>query len=132
MTKLTQLHWPLIIGLGALALIRPLLNITGAMDRLGRPFGPLLMTGLISVAWLVIVVLARVRNPLLTLICTGITYGIFAILLSAILSPILTGALAGPITHPFAVVSVLITNAIWGGMVGLIGLAIRAVIGARL
>ncbi len=131
MTKLNQLHWPLIIGMGALALVRPLLNITGAMDSLGRPFGPIFLTLLISGAWLAIVSLANVRNPLLTLICTGLVYGVCAILLSAILSPILTGTLAGPITNPLAMVSVLITNAIWGGFVGLVGLSIRPTTGAN-
>ncbi len=125
MTKLNELHWPLIIGMGAFALIRPLLSITGTLDSLGRPFGPLLVTGLISLLWLVIVVFGKVRYPLLTLICTGVAYGIFAILLSAILSPMLTGTLSGPITNPFALVAVLITNAIWGGMVGLLGLVMR-------
>jgi hypothetical protein len=131
MNKLEQLHWRLIINMGALALIRPLLNITGAMEGLGRPFGPIFLTILISVVWLAIVVFANVRNPLLTLVCAGITYGVFAILLSAILSPILTGTLAGPITNPLAIVAVLITNAIWGGIVGLLGLAIRTVIVAK-
>ncbi len=127
MHKLKQLHWPLIIGLGALALVRPVLNITGLMEGLGRPFGPILMTMLISLAWLAIVVLVRVRDPLLTLVLTGITYGVFAILLSAILSPLLTGQLTGPITNPVAIVAVLITNAIWGALVGLCALALQAV-----
>lgn len=125
MHKFDQLHWGLILGLGALALIRPLLNIVGLMDGLGRPLGPLLLTGLISLAWLVIVVLSNVGQPVLTLIWTGIAYGVFAILLSAILSPILDGALRGPLTNPIAAISVLVTNAIWGGAVGLVALAVR-------
>ncbi|MEZ4614763.1 MAG: hypothetical protein R2867_04495 [Caldilineaceae bacterium] len=125
MNRFEQLHWPLIIGLGALALIRPLLNIVGLMDGLGRPFGPLLVTALISLAWLSIVVLSRVRRPFLTLVWTGIAYGVFAMLLSAVLSPILRGELMGPLTNPIALLSVLITNAIWGGAVGLVALALQ-------
>src|ERR1041384_4713232 len=102
MNKLDQLHWPLIIGLGALALIRPFLNIVGLMDGLGRPFGPLLVTLLISIVWLVIVSLNRVRQPLLTLISAGLAYGVFAILISAMLSPLLTGEFSGPLTSPVA------------------------------
>jgi hypothetical protein len=124
MNKLDQLPWPLIIGMGALALIRPLLNVTGLMEGLGRPFGPLFVTLLISRAWLAIVILARLRQPLLTLVCTGVVYGIFAILLSVILSSLLTGTLAGPITNPVALVAVLITNGLWGAIVGLLGLGI--------
>lgn len=127
MDKFEQLPWALIIGLGALALIRPLLNITGLMDALGRPLGPLLVTGLISLAWLVIVVWVRPHQLLLTLVCTGVVYGIFALVLSAFLSPILTGRWAGPLTNPWATVAVLVTNGLWGAMVGLIGLGIRQV-----
>lgn len=120
-----QLHWPLIVGMGALALIRPFMNMTGLMDVLGRPFGPIMMTVLISVAWLAIVVVGRVRAPVRTLVFTGAVYGMFAIAISAILSPILTGQLSGPITNPFAIVSVLITNAIWGLAVGLVAWALQ-------
>jgi len=131
MNKLEQLHWPLIMGLGALALIRPLLSIVGLMDGLGRPFGPLLVTALISLAWLGIVLMSRVRRPFLTRVWTGIMYGIFAMLLSAILSPILHGELMGPLTNPFAFVAVLITNAIWGGAVGLLALGLQSMRGAK-
>lgn len=126
MNTLKQLHWPLIVGLGALALIRPVLSITGLMDGLGRPFGPVLITILTSLAWLAIVVLVRARQPLLTLIFAGISYGVFAILISAVVSPVLRGQLSGPLTNPIAVVAVLITNAIWGGLVGVCALAIQA------
>ncbi len=128
MNKFAQLQWPLIIGLGALALVRPFLNITGLMDGLGRPAGPLLISALISLAWLAIVVLGRVRQPLLTLVCAGLVYGLFAIVISAILSPILTGELQGPATNLFATVAVLITNALWGGLIGLIALPLQAVV----
>jgi hypothetical protein len=128
MNNRRQLHWPLIAGLGALALIRPVMSVTGIMDAIGRPLGPLLMTALISLAWLLVVVLARVREPLLTLVCAGITYGVCSILLSTIVSPLLGGQLMGPITNPLAIVSVLITNAIWGALVGVCALAIRAVL----
>jgi hypothetical protein len=127
MNQLEQLHWPLIVGLGALALLRPLLSIVGLMEGLGRPLGPLLVTALISLAWLVIVVMSNVRRPLLTLVWTGITYGLFAMLLSALLSPILHGQLMGPLTNPLAAISVLLTNAIWGGAVGLVALAVQRV-----
>lgn len=125
MAKVEQLHWPLIIGMGALALIRPVLNLTGVMAYLGRPQGPLLITLLISLAWLAIVVRNRVQHPLRTLVWTGIMYGIFAILVSALLSPLLDGHSSGPLRNPIAVVSVLLTNAIWGGLVGFIALAAR-------
>lgn len=125
MNKLNQLHWPLIIGLGALALVRPLMSITGLLDLLGRPTSAIAVTVGISLLWLVIVVGTRVRRPFLTLVAVGVTYGVFAILLSAILSPMLTGVLTGPSTNMAATISVLITNAIWGGIVGVLAAIIR-------
>jgi len=45
----------LILGLGSLALIRPVMKRTGIMEWIGQAFGSILMTVLISLAWLVIV-----------------------------------------------------------------------------
>lgn len=133
MNRLKQLHWPLIVGMGALALTRPFMNMTDMMDVLGRPLGPVLMTVLISAAWLAIVVLARVRQPLLTLIFTGLSYGLFALVIGAILSPILTGELSGPLANSFilpsAVVSILLTNALWGSVVGIIAWGTQRAVG---
>jgi hypothetical protein len=126
MNKLNQLHWPLIMGLAALGLIRPVMNVTGLTEALGRPFGPILITMLISLAWLAIVVLVSIRDVMLTLVFTGISSGVFAILLSAIVSPILAGQLSSPITNPVAIISVLLTDAIWGALVGLCALALQA------
>ncbi|HEU4324230.1 MAG TPA: hypothetical protein VFS21_13850 [Roseiflexaceae bacterium] len=128
---LNQLPWPLILRLGALALIRPLLSITGLMDQLGRPLGPLLVTALISVLWVAIVVLVRAPRPLPTLVFSGVAYGVFAIALSAALSPLLRGELMGPVTNPFAVVAVLITNAVWGLFAGLAALAVQHLAGRQ-
>src|SRR5262245_30431835 len=107
MDKLNQLHWPLILELGALGLIRPVMSATGLIDGLGRPFGPILVTVLISLAWLAIIVLVRIRAVLLTLVFTGLGSGIFAILISAIVSPMLTGQPSSLITNPVAIISVL-------------------------
>lgn len=129
MHKLKHLHWPLIIGLGALALIRPFLNIVGLMDTFGRPLGPLIVTVLISGLWLAVVVLASIRSPIMTLSFAGVVYGIFAILLGAMLPTLLDGNEAFPITNPSSIVSVLLTNAIWGGVVGIIALAVQRLMG---
>jgi hypothetical protein len=127
--RLKTLHWPLIFGLGALAFIMPFLNLSGLMDRMGRPFGPILALTLISLVWLFTVVLAGVRQPVLTLTCTGIVHGLFAFALGAILAPILTGApfapLANPFLLPFALAGVLVTNTLWGLAVGLVARAVQ-------
>jgi hypothetical protein len=129
MTRFNQLHWPLIVGMAALAFVRPFMNITGIMDAIGRPAGPIAMTVLISLAWLAIVVLLDVREPVLTLTSTGVVYGIFAFMIGAILSPLLTGEIYGPFARPFvlpfAVTGILVTNALWGLAVGLVAWALQ-------
>ncbi|EES72388.1 MULTISPECIES: hypothetical protein [Paenibacillus] len=109
---------PFVLALASLALVRPLMSMLGLLEAIGQPFGSISVTVFISILWIGIVVLSRVAHPVKTLLYTGITYGVYAILLSAILSPILEGQLQGPITNPFAIVSVLLTNALWGLVAG--------------
>jgi hypothetical protein len=135
MNRLKQLQWPLMVGMASLAFVHPFMNISGLMDLLGRPSGPLFMQMLISVAWLAIVVYFNVREPVLTLTCTGVIYGVFAFILGAILSPLLTGELYGPMASlfilPFAATGILVTNALWGLAIGLIAQAIQQSIRPR-
>jgi len=109
---------PFVLALASLALVRPLMSMLGLLEAIGQPFGSISVTVFISILWIGIVVLSRVAHPVKTLLYTGITYGVYAILLSAVLSPILEGQLQGPITNPFAIVSVLLTNALWGLVAG--------------
>lgn len=48
MEHLKTLHWPLILSLAAVALIRPLKSIVGLMDDIGRPLTPPVVTLVIS------------------------------------------------------------------------------------
>ncbi|TWF95907.1 hypothetical protein [Saccharopolyspora dendranthemae] len=122
------LNWSLIVLLGVFALVRPILNITGGMDLLGRPVGPVLLTVLISAAWIAVVVWRRSARPVLTLTCAGLVYGVLAVVLSAVLSPILDGELSGPLATPgdIGVVMVLLVNAVWGAAAGLVALAVES------
>lgn len=121
-----QVSWALVLGLGALALIRPLARITGLADAMGSPTGPLVLTVLVTVAWVAIVGLGRVARPVLTLTLAGIAYGVYIIPLSAVLSALLDGMLQGPLATPFAIVPVLLTNAAWGALAGVLALAVQA------
>jgi hypothetical protein len=127
LSKVLKDNFLLILGLGALALIRPLMKMIGFMDIIGQQFGAILMTILISLAWLVIVVKRKVPNLITVLVFSGMSYALFVIILSGILSPILLGKLQGPLTNPLAIVSVFITNAIWGFVIGGIAKAIGRV-----
>lgn len=129
---LRHLHWPLIAGLGALALIRPVARIVE--DQLGLSAGPVLpiaLTIVVTAAWVVIVGFGRVRQPLLTLVFAGLAYAAFSTVLSAILSPILTGELQGPIAMPIAIIPMLLINAGWGLVAGALALAVQRLRGAR-
>ncbi|SEH51047.1 hypothetical protein SAMN05192559_101915 [Halobacillus karajensis] len=113
-----NLSWKLIVALGAMALIRPLLSGTGVLDMIGQPTASLTVTLAITIIWIMIVITKNVPRPVATLAGAGLVYGIAAIIISGILSPILTGELQGPLTNPLAVISVLITNGIWGLIAG--------------
>lgn len=126
-----RVSWPLVLGLGAIALVRPLARITGADETLGSPAGSLLLTVLVTAAWVAIVGLGRVPRPVLTLTLAGLAYGLAVVPLSAVASTALTGTLQGAAAVPFAVVPILATNAAWGAVAGLLALAVRSLRGER-
>lgn len=115
-----KLNWGLIAALSFVALIRPLMSMTGISEMIGQPFASIAATILISIAWIAAVIMKKEPQPVLTLLVVGIGYGILAMIVSGILSPILTGQLQGPLANPLAAISVLVTNAIWGLLAGTI------------
>lgn len=111
----------LILSLGIFALIHPLFKIIGLIDLFpSNRFGSIFLTALISLVWFGVVVFKQVKYPVIVLASSGVVYALGAIILSAILSPILTGHLQGPLTNPFAFISIIIVNIVWGGIVGLL------------
>lgn len=79
-TELSDLHWPLIFVLGAVALIRPTLSILRYSD--GRPWLSILATILVMAVWIGAVLLLRVQNPIITLVAVGGTYAVLAMILN--------------------------------------------------
>lgn len=117
----------LMASLGMIALLRPLMKMTGWIHIFGNEaVGSIAMTILISLVWVAIVVKKEVVNPVQTLVGAGVCYAGLAIIASGILSPILDGSLQGPLTNPIALVSVFITNIVWGLILGIIVLMIPA------
>lgn len=121
----TTLNWPLVLGLGALALLRPALSLLGLRDALGTPAVPVLSTAAISLVWIGAVGFSRAPWPFLALVAARLTYAVLSIALSAVLSPLLTGELQGPLATPAAIGPVLVTNAVWGAIMGGIALLVR-------
>ncbi|MFC7619588.1 hypothetical protein [Microlunatus sp. GCM10028923] len=132
MDVIKKLHWPLILGLAALALVQPLVGMITSAS--GMPAVPPVRAGLaivISIVWIAVVGLTRVRHPVLTLIFAGLSYGAFETVLSGIMSPVLSGELQGPLAMPWTIVAVLISDAIWGAIAGLLALAVQRLRGFR-
>lgn len=132
MNILKSLHWPLILGLGALALLRPLIKTVG--DQYNITVGPvttIIATLVISAVWVATVGFSEIARPVLTLLFTGLTYALLSVILSAVLSPILTGELQGPLSMPLAFIPLLFTNAIWGLVTGGLALLIQRARGIR-
>ncbi|MFD5307548.1 MULTISPECIES: hypothetical protein [Streptomyces] len=123
--RLRRLNRPMVALLAAVALVRPVFSVTGATDALGRPLTPLLLTLLISLAWILALGLSRVREPLLTAVAAGVAYAVAALVLSGVLSPVLTGELRGPLARPQAVLPMLLVNGVWGAVCGVCALGVR-------
>jgi hypothetical protein len=120
----------LAIILGFVALARPVLSIVGAYDSgpLAKPVGPLLLTALICVVQVAAAVLARVRNPVLTLAAAGVAYAVFAILLNLSLQPFLATAETIPLP---GYVAMPLFNAAQGAVLGLVAWGIRRLLARR-
>lgn len=132
MNIIKSLHWPLIVGLGALALVRPGVRIVEhQLDASDPPAVPIIITSVISAIWIAVVGFSRTAHPVVTLLFTGLSYAVLAIILSGILSPILDGELEGPLANPIAIVPVLLTNAIWGLAAGGLALLVQQLRGTR-
>ncbi|MER7481939.1 hypothetical protein ABTX60_30630 [Streptomyces sp. NPDC126510] len=129
--RLRGLNWPLVAALTAVALVRPLFSIAGWSEALGKPLTPVILTLGITLTWIVAAGISRVRDPLLTLVVTGVTYALAALVLSAILSPLLTGKLQGPLAQPQAIVPLFLVNAAWGAFCGACAIGMRRARGVR-
>jgi hypothetical protein len=110
--------WKLIIILALINLVRPILSILGLYDGL-KPAGPIIITILIALSWIIIAIKTRLADPVSTLALAATTYGVFAILL-----PVIIGLIA-PQLNPEIIpipgmVAVLVTNAVWGTLLGLV------------
>ncbi|MFI1338390.1 hypothetical protein ACH4U7_51755 [Streptomyces sp. NPDC020845] len=126
-----RIHPPLVAGLTAVALIRPLCSITGLSDALGKPAAPLVLTAAISLTWILVVGLGTAREPVPTLVAAGLGYALAVLVLSAVLSPLLTGRLQGPLAHPISIVPLFAVNALWGALCGVCAGGLRRMRGRR-
>jgi hypothetical protein len=67
--------WPVALGLGSLALLWPLAELTGLSGAIGQPTMALMLFGVVAIAWIGTVGFFRVPRPVLTLTIAGAVYG---------------------------------------------------------
>ncbi|MFC3741965.1 hypothetical protein [Paractinoplanes deccanensis] len=120
----------LAIVLGVLGLARPVLSIAGAYDSgpLAKPVGPLVITALIAVVWVVVAVVRRVPNPVVTLAVAGLAYGVAAILLNWSLQPFLASAETIPLP---GYAGILVFNTLQGAVLGGLAWLVRRAMPGR-
>jgi hypothetical protein len=131
---------PAIVGLALLAAPRAVLHDLGIAQE--GSFVNLLLVVVPLVVWVGVAVWARVPNPFLTLLATGVCYGVLLALVHQLLweqafagsPPALGGNFSGldlgtrqAAVRVFAVFSSLFTGAAVGAIVGLVAWALAAV-----
>jgi hypothetical protein len=81
-----------VLGLGALALLFPLAELTGVADAMGEAPTALLLFAVVAVVWIGGIGLGRVPRPVLTSTLAGVAFGVVLVVLSLALG---TGTDAG-------------------------------------
>ncbi|WP_154796332.1 hypothetical protein [Occultella kanbiaonis] len=117
------LSWALIIGLGALTLLWPLTAATPIADQFGGPERAIAVRSVIALAWILVVLLARVARPLATLTLAGLAAGVITVGVDVLLSP--AGLGSGLTALPFAAIPILATQTLFGAVTGLIALGLQ-------
>jgi hypothetical protein len=111
-----QIDWPLAVGLAALMTTRPLMSTFGLFDGI-KPAGPLTVTLLLTISWVVLAIYRRPPSSVQTLAAAGGLYGVFAIALPVIIK--LTAPHLEPQFIPVpGMVAIIGMNMIWGAFLG--------------
>jgi hypothetical protein len=71
-----------VLGLGALALLFPIAELTGVADAMGEARTALLLFAVVAVVWVGGIGLGRVPRPVLTSTLAGIAFGVVLVVLS--------------------------------------------------
>jgi hypothetical protein len=119
-------QWPLVLGLGSMALLWPLTALTGIGGE-GAPRA-LTVVGLTALVWVGVVGLGRVPRPVLTLTLSGLVFGLVAMGTSVVLGGV---GLPGEDAAAWTVVPALAMDAFWGFVAGLLALGVQKALGVR-
>ena len=120
--------WPLVLGLGSLALLSPLVELTGLADAIGQPSTVLLLLAVVALIWIGCVGLARVPRPVITLTLAGAVYGALTAVFGVVFG---TDPKAVGAATVVAVLFELGWSTMLGCLGGLIALAVQNLRGRR-
>lgn len=114
--------WPVVLGLGAFALLVPLTELTGLSRAVGPALAVLVPVAVVATSWIGVVGFARVPRPVLTLTLAGTVSGVVLLLLSLTLG---TGpAVDGVVLLLVAVVEITRSTGL-GALAGVVAAAIQ-------
>lgn len=80
-----EVSWPVALGLGSLALLFPLADLTGLRNAIGSALTVLLLFGVVFATWIGVVAFGRVPRPVLTLTLSGSVFGVVLVILAVTL-----------------------------------------------
>lgn len=118
-----RLSFGFILFLASVALIRPLFSVLGVYDRVDGAWPEAAVTVLIMAVWIGLVVGRRTLNPIGTLALVGVTYGLLSLVPRVAIGVFMPGQDLAPL-HVTVLFGILVTNAIWGLLSGLIAKAL--------
>jgi hypothetical protein len=122
------LSWPLILGLGSLALLTPLVQLTGLGEVLGQPTTVLGILAVVAVAWIGSVGFGRVPRPVLTLALAGAVHGALLVVVGLVFGASREWGGAAAVV---AVLFELGWSTVLGGVAGLLALVIQRATGRQ-
>lgn len=132
--QLRQLPWKLIFILALIQLIRPILSTAGFFDDF-KPQGPIIATALIALIWVGVAVIGKVREPVKVLALAGATYAVISIAMAVFLQTFFTWSPEEtapiPLLLTAGLISGIVTNVIWGALLGFVAFAIRKAVSTR-
>jgi hypothetical protein len=123
-----SLSWQLILGLGGLALLFPLAEVTGVSGAVGEAPTALGILALVIAVWIITVGVTRVAHPVATLTLAGVVFG-FAL----VAIPVVLGEHDGRSAVMLGVIAVfeLGRSAALGALVGLAARGVQKILGRR-
>ena len=126
--QLRQVPWKLVFILALIQLARPILSTVGFFDNF-RPQGPIIATAVIALIWVGVAVIGKVREPVKVLAMAGAAYAVVGVAMAVLLQTFFTWSPEETVSVPLlltaGLVGGIVTNVIWGALLGVVAIGIR-------